>query len=603
MKCKYTGVRWQALLFLSASLISCTSFAANYTLQHNRWSLLTVPANSSTQTIEQLFSDDLPASTYTKEWVIYLFDPQVQDYVKATTKKTLAQGDGFWMLQNTGVDVTIDLPPDLPEGDADISRACVSTAGCFAAPIFTSTAKTTWSLLGAPFSDPVVVNQINMSSTKGSCSGGCDLGQAYTTGYLSDVQWTYNASSAEYEKLTNSSYLSPWQGLWVNAAALPAETSLSLLLPKPDTTGTGIQAVCESSSVLSNNQITANNGTKNLFHGYSKRQAVNADETKLVLTHSSTKVFDIVDGKAVNPTNINISSEVMWSEFDPNILFGTQYSGNYASKFVSYNISTNETISHFDVQQLGVTAPHNLTVGDYEGHVQQDRFVVLRMTNDSVGTDKLIALDFSTTPATILGELDTPSSPKFNWASFSPDGKTIVIQNGAADGIYSVHNPDFSYIVGPTSTPPNTNFRFEHMDWVVLDSGENVLVVATDQNQSIFKPRTDSWISLGTTINSNGISNSGHISGLTSKNSPGIYLASDTYPNQDSYIVKLAGDQNISIDWFINIGEIWGGRENYNNQTKATISPTGKYVIYNKPVAGVAQTFLITMDNSGCPSI
>jgi len=491
--------------------------------------------------------------------------------------------------------VTVDLPAGLPKGDAQVTAACASTAGCFSIQLPTNAASATWSLVGAPFENPVDIQQIQVSSSNGICTSGCDLEQAKAANLLQANQWIYNSDSGEYEKLTSISKLMPWQGFWVQLPALPADTSVSLHLPKPTAPPpAGIQAVCPASVVAGTKQISNNQsmGTSNLYHGYSRRQAVNADETKLVLTSSKTVVYDIVDGDAVNPKSVNISSEVMWSEAEPNILFGTQYSGNFASKLVALNVATDETVTLFDVQQLGLNASHNITIGDYEGHIQQDRYVVLRITGEATGTDKLISLDLS-----------TPSEQPFNWAGFSPDGNTIVSQSGAADALYSVHNADFSYIVGPISIVPGSAFRFAHMDWVTMPSGESILVAATDQNNSAFKPRLNSWSSLETTISLNGISNSGHISGLASKKVPGIYLASDTFPNQDSYIVKLKGEQDIGIDWFINIGEIWGGRDNYADQTKATISPTGKYIIYNQPVAGVAQTFLMTMDNSDCPVI
>jgi len=607
MSMNFTVKRLPSLLFLTGSLFCNASIAADYILQNDRWSLLTVPANSSTQTIEQLFGDDLPAATYEQEWALYRFDAATQEFVKPTLQDTLPQGSGFWMVQRTGTDVTIDLPADLTDGEAQLTAACASTEGCFSTPLPTSDVSATWSLLGAPFKSPVDVTQIRVSSSDGTCAGGCDLDQAKATGLLRNDLWVYNSVSGNYEKLTSSNDIAPWQGFWVQSSALPDDTNLTLHLPKPaDPPQTGIQAVCPASVVAGTKQITNNQsmGTSNLYHSYSKRQAVNADETKLVLTSSNTVIYDIVDGDAVNPKNINLSSEVMWSELEPDILFGTQYSGNFASKLVAHNVTTDETVTLFDVQQLGLSPSHSLTVGDYEGHIQQDRYVVLRMSGESTGTDKLISLDLSTTPATVLGELDTPSEQPFNWAGFSPDGKTIVSQSGAADAIYSVHNADLSFIVGPNViTPGSTNFRFAHMDWVSMPNGESILVAATDQNNSVFNPRLDSWTSLETTISLNGISNSGHISGLASKQAPGIYLASDTFPNQDSYIVKLKGEQDISIDWFINIGEIWGGRENYVDQTKATISPTGKYIIYNRPVAGVAQTFLMTMDNSACPTL
>jgi len=173
------------------------------------------------QTIEQLFADELPASSYGEKWVIFLFDRQTQIYVKSEIDSTLSQGDGFWMMQITDADVTIDLPVDVADGDAVLTNACASTEGCFPAQISTSATASAWSLLGAPYASPVEVNKIQVTSSNGVCATGCDLAQAKSEGLLLTEQWTYDTSSGQYVALADSEYLQPWQGLWFNAAALP----------------------------------------------------------------------------------------------------------------------------------------------------------------------------------------------------------------------------------------------------------------------------------------------------------------------------------------------------------------------------------------------
>jgi len=205
-----------------------------YTLQNNSWSLLSVPANVSALSIEQLFEGVLPAASYGETWVIYTFDQQSQNYVSPAVDSTLAQGDGFWMLQVTGADVTIELPADVPDGDAELTDACASTKGCFAAPISTSAAGSTWSILGAPYSAPVDIKKIRVASSNGTCAAGCDLEQAKSNGLLVSEQWAFDAGSGEYNALANADYLQPWQGFWVQSAALPAETELMVLFPKPE---------------------------------------------------------------------------------------------------------------------------------------------------------------------------------------------------------------------------------------------------------------------------------------------------------------------------------------------------------------------------------
>jgi len=207
--------------------------APDYTLQNNRWSLITVPANSSGQTIRQLFEDDLPMSDYGVEWGIFTFNQALQSYDTPSIDDTLPQGDGLWMVQKKGVDVMIDIPAEVPDGDAQQSDICASTEGCFSARISTSTTRTTWALIGAPYANPVDVTNIRVVGSNGVCAEGCDLAQAKSNGLLKNQQWLYDATSGNYQALKDVNLLQPWQGFWISAAALPVGTDVTVLLPKP----------------------------------------------------------------------------------------------------------------------------------------------------------------------------------------------------------------------------------------------------------------------------------------------------------------------------------------------------------------------------------
>lgn len=211
-----------------------TPVALSYTLQNRVWSLLTVPANSSAQTIEQLFEDDLPISTYRQTWLIYQFDRLSQSYVIPSLDSNLAQGDGFWMIQLTGSDVEIDLPADLPDGDSQLTDTCASSEGCFSAQISTSASAGTWAIIGAPFSSPVDVSKIRISTSGGICAAGCDLEQAKSDGLLLGEQLAFSNASGQYESITSTGFVQPWQGFWIHLAALPVGTEVTVLIPKPD---------------------------------------------------------------------------------------------------------------------------------------------------------------------------------------------------------------------------------------------------------------------------------------------------------------------------------------------------------------------------------
>jgi len=90
--------------------VSFPASAAQINLQDREWALLTVPANADIQSIESLFSDNLPIDSLGSLWAIYRYSQETQGYIAATRSDSLKQGEGFWIVQATGNPVTIGIP-------------------------------------------------------------------------------------------------------------------------------------------------------------------------------------------------------------------------------------------------------------------------------------------------------------------------------------------------------------------------------------------------------------------------------------------------------------------------------------------------------------
>lgn len=356
------------------------------------------------------------------------------------------------------------------------------------------------------------------------------------------------------------------------------------------------QPVCATSTIASDVQITTSG---NLFHAYSKRQAFSSDESMYVLTSSNTVIYSTATNQPIR--NIPLSSELMWSDLDPNLLWGTQFVGNSSSIFTSYDISTSTSTTYFDATAYYGVAGSTVTIGRWEGTVVLDRYVLLQVSNPN-GLNELLSLDLSTNPPVVLGTMTTPSW--FDYGDFSPDGSCIMLGGGFGNE-YQFLNPDLT-AKWPVTVLPGYPKQMAHGDWIALPDGTNVFVMATDGNNSYLDPIDNTFNFLGTTWQNNGVSNSGHISGTASINIPGLYLASDPFDGggnnkQTSFIVRLTGHP-VSIDWSVNLGTTMAnGTVSYNEQAKGTISPCGKYILYASDESGTAQTHLITMDNSSCP--
>jgi len=342
---------------------------------------------------------------------------------------------------------------------------------------------------------------------------------------------------------------------------------------------------CSGSTVGSERRVSNNVASpgRELYQRYSRAQAYNADETKFVLTGSGTICFNRATGNQF--ASLPVTSEHTWSEYDPDLIWGVVWSPDGNDRFVLMDINnTGAAITYYSRPGC------KLTIGDYEGRVQQDKRVVLRVRCGA--NDEFVALDLSTIPATTLGTWSNPPAWA-NWAGFSNDGSLIMVGSGAVDNTFTVFNPNFNAIWSGSIDAP---YALQHGDFVTMPNGSNVFIITTDQKTSYINLETQEFGFLSVKQ-----SNSGHISGLASKNCPGLYFASDTYPGQISYLHQLNDD--MSVAWSLNIGDISGGRENYEDQTKGTISPCGNYLLYSSPKSGTAEVYEISINNNSCPLV
>ncbi len=212
------------LLFILLCNFPVLVSAAEFNLPDRQWALLAIPANAEEQTIESLFADDLPIESLGTEWIIYRFDKDSQSYVAPTESDSLLQSDGFWIIQLTGSDVTIDIPESLPSGHAPAPPNCASTNGCFITSLPVSDSTASWAIVGAPFRQAINVSDIRVQSNQQSCAGGCSLNKASTEGLVHENQWAYDTSSSTYKSLVQLGALQPWQAFWLSTQTTPAST-------------------------------------------------------------------------------------------------------------------------------------------------------------------------------------------------------------------------------------------------------------------------------------------------------------------------------------------------------------------------------------------
>lgn len=227
--------RLQLAALCGMSLIAGPLAAMPFSLQNNRWELLTLPANPTNKTVSVLFGDDLPMADFQRTWSVFTFDSRTQDYNELVASDSLDQGQGFWIIQRTGNTVDLDIPAASPAADVSQSAACPSSAGCFSYALATQTNTAMWSLAGAPFSRPTNIAEVRVVSADANsqCVSGCNLNDAAAAELTGNVLWRYDSSKNTYQRLGINKTLPVWHAFWLSTHAQSSTSPPTLLLPKP----------------------------------------------------------------------------------------------------------------------------------------------------------------------------------------------------------------------------------------------------------------------------------------------------------------------------------------------------------------------------------
>jgi len=186
----------------------------SYSLQSNRWEQLVIPAYSDESSIRELFSPALPATDYAISWIIYRFDASANRYVDPGIDGQLAQGTGFWIVQNTGATVVLEIPPTIAQAKTIVDPACTSSL-CTRVPVVARAGESTFNMIGSAQSNLVSVGQTRFRGSS-VCDSGCSWNQAVAQAYVDAPLWHYNSASNTYADLALTGQISPWQAVWLS---------------------------------------------------------------------------------------------------------------------------------------------------------------------------------------------------------------------------------------------------------------------------------------------------------------------------------------------------------------------------------------------------
>ncbi len=247
---------------LLVSLLGAQSFSAPHAasepqaeypelqLSNNSWRLISLPLDPGTDnTVAAVFGDDLSMVNYDVDWALFTLDDNNQ-YLNVGAGGTLAPGVGYWIIQQTGAAVALDLPATSTPVSMTVSEACSSANGCYEIPIKTAN-ETKWNLIGATGISTIGFDVLRATTTSGLCITGCTLNEAEAAGYLHNQMWRY-PGSGEYQVIESGGNVSPWEGIWFPALSGANNQQPKLFLPHGDGASSTQQSIYFVGNSVSN---------------------------------------------------------------------------------------------------------------------------------------------------------------------------------------------------------------------------------------------------------------------------------------------------------------------------------------------------------------
>ena len=215
----------------SAFDLTCAPNFSTLNIPNNQWLMISLPCVSGGHnTVAEIFGDEIPGA-YSTDWIMYRYAGD--SYVPLESDTRLIQSEGYWIMQNSGGEVLIDLPGNSTSTPVTRPEGCPPSAkGCFEIPLKTQANTNQWNLIGYPFWAVSSLGNARVVTDSGVCATGCDLDTAQSQGIIQNQLWTLN-HNGDSEIISPSSDLKPLMGYWALTLNQADGTNPRLLIPKP----------------------------------------------------------------------------------------------------------------------------------------------------------------------------------------------------------------------------------------------------------------------------------------------------------------------------------------------------------------------------------
>ncbi|MCK5830157.1 MAG: hypothetical protein KAH20_07615 [Methylococcales bacterium] len=579
------------LLFIFPSSV----LAVDYHLPHNQWRMVSLPAAPplGNNTVEQVFGDDFGAEAinYGQTWKLYLYDRAANKYELLVYGSPLEQGQGYWIIQQSGNTVTLDLPNGSVNTPNNGEINLLPAQGGAAKQ---------WSLVGNPFSLPKNLSQFSVKTSNGICSApNCDFDNASTEGILHKAVWRYTGS--KYQQIEGNYVLNPWDGFW--SAALGQSNglnSLSLVYstnqvypPQSQFTSIPTDNIIQQPPAYLASYVDPEFGTlvtratdranqNSNAHPYPKQgSAWNSDMTLLKMQY---RLYDANSFQEI-PLTLALNgdqaysklgspthgpADMRWSKKAPNVMYVLDSSKRF--KKMELNAGRTDMNPPVILHDFSNDGYSKITTGNNEGNLDyNDEYIVFAA--QKVGDERVYAVLYEISTDTVKWEKLIPyglwnkhnSHPdNFDWITISPYGDYIVVSTTHRIYVYD-KNFENEFLLASSAA---------HGDIGINQNGEQVyvqFVFSGEQGIWSYNLKTKEKIKLLPSKY-----NGGHISCKNIKRPGWCYVNTSQESYKEVFALKLDKGTG-TVERFAQTH----GSINNRGCTQVNVSPDGTKVLFS----------------------
>lgn len=312
IKTTISGIAFSAVLGVTPS------FAASLSLVSGEWALASIPGDSGSYPIADVFvSDALPEEDYATTWVMFTFDASTGMYSEVPIDGSVATGMGFWIVQQTGADVSVEIL-DLPmPAVTQPGAGCSDAIGCYVSNLQSQSSDASWNIVGAIANTAQNMSEMGFAQEQSGrgCVAGCTTQEALRDEVVGPM-WQYDAASNAYLAVNENSEILPGQALWIRTTG--GLSNPRMLIPALGNDDGGGSTAADNLALIKSNRTRNTQFDDNTFHSVPASDIAVSD-----LTYN----YDAYNEPLLDTTNsgyFRVKCEVSHFAYDDPILFPNQ---------------------------------------------------------------------------------------------------------------------------------------------------------------------------------------------------------------------------------------------------------------------------------------